>query len=75
MESAYSRKKLSPNMYTADLSNHLKIMGNERYKIENCQSTMDQAFLIAESKITGNENKQTIQGLREMVRKLEEELY
>lgn len=43
--------------------------------MENCQSTIDQAFLIAETKITGNENKQTIQGLQQLVRKLEEELY
>jgi hypothetical protein len=50
-------------------------MGSEKYQMENCQTTMDHIFSVAETKITGSDNKQTVQGLREMVRKLEEELY
>lgn len=36
---------------------------------------MDQVFSVAESKVSGNDNKEAVKGLREMVRKLEEELY
>jgi len=46
-----------------------------RFEKDNCQATTDHLFSIAREKVSGDDNKQIIDGLRQMIGAVEGSLY